>query len=67
MATVDVLIAGHVEETDAGQSVHPSVSLVRDEDLVVVVDPGILSEPALSSSRCQRRCRSAKRWSSYEA
>jgi len=47
MATVDVLIAGHVEETDAGQSVHPSVSLVRDQDLVVVVDPGILSDPAL--------------------
>ena len=47
MATVDVLIAGHVEETDAGQSVHPTVSLVRDGDLVVVVDPGILSDPAL--------------------
>jgi glyoxylase-like metal-dependent hydrolase (beta-lactamase superfamily II) len=51
MATVDVLIAGHVEETDAGQSVHPTVSLVRDhdgdQDLVIVVDPGILSDPAL--------------------
>jgi glyoxylase-like metal-dependent hydrolase (beta-lactamase superfamily II) len=47
MATVDVLIAGHVQQTDAGQSVHPSVSLVRDGDLVVVVDPGILSDPAL--------------------
>jgi glyoxylase-like metal-dependent hydrolase (beta-lactamase superfamily II) len=47
MATVDVLIAGHVEETEAGQSVHPSVSLVRDEDLVIVVEPGILSDPAL--------------------
>src|SRR3954447_6585364 len=47
MATVDVLIAGHVEQTDAGQSVHPTVSLVRDSDLVVVVDPGILSDPAL--------------------
>jgi glyoxylase-like metal-dependent hydrolase (beta-lactamase superfamily II) len=47
MATVDVLIAGHVEETEAGQSVHPSVSLVRDEDLVIVVDPGILSDPGL--------------------
>jgi glyoxylase-like metal-dependent hydrolase (beta-lactamase superfamily II) len=47
MATVDVLVAGHVTETDAGQSVHPTVSLVRDGDLVVVVDPGILSGPAL--------------------
>jgi glyoxylase-like metal-dependent hydrolase (beta-lactamase superfamily II) len=47
MATVDVLIAGHVEETDAGQSVHPTVSLVLDGDLVVVVDPGILSDTAL--------------------
>jgi glyoxylase-like metal-dependent hydrolase (beta-lactamase superfamily II) len=47
LATVDVLIAGHVEETDAGQSVHPSVSLVRDRDLVIVVDPGILSDQAL--------------------
>jgi glyoxylase-like metal-dependent hydrolase (beta-lactamase superfamily II) len=51
MATVDVLIAGHVAETEAGQSVHPSVSLVRDQDegreLVIVVDPGILSDPAL--------------------
>ena len=47
MATVDVLIAGHVEETDAGDSVHPTVSLVRDADLVIVVDPGILSSPAL--------------------
>jgi glyoxylase-like metal-dependent hydrolase (beta-lactamase superfamily II) len=47
MATVDVLIAGHVEETDAGQSVHPTVSLVRDSGLVVVVDPGILADPAL--------------------
>jgi glyoxylase-like metal-dependent hydrolase (beta-lactamase superfamily II) len=47
MATVDVLIAGHVEDTDAGKSVHPSVSLVRDQDLVIVVDPGILSGQAL--------------------
>src|SRR3954471_17730701 len=47
MATVDVLIAGHVEETDAGESVHPTVSLVRDGEVVVVVDPGILSDPAL--------------------
>jgi glyoxylase-like metal-dependent hydrolase (beta-lactamase superfamily II) len=47
MATVDVLITGHVEETDAGESVHPTVSLVRDGDLVIVVDPGILSDPAM--------------------
>ena len=48
MATVDVLVTGHVEQTDAGDSsVHPTVSLVRDGDLVVVVDPGILSDPAL--------------------
>jgi glyoxylase-like metal-dependent hydrolase (beta-lactamase superfamily II) len=47
MATVDVLIAGHVEDTPAGKSVHPTVSLVRDGELVVVVDPGILSDPAL--------------------
>jgi glyoxylase-like metal-dependent hydrolase (beta-lactamase superfamily II) len=47
MATVDVLIPGHVRSTDAGDSVHPSVSLVRDGDLVIVVDPGILSDPAL--------------------
>ena len=47
MATVEVLIAGHVEDTPAGQSVHPTVSLVRDEDLVIVVDPGMLSDPAL--------------------
>ena len=46
-ATVDVLVTGHVEETGAGSSVHPTVSLVRDGDLVVVVDPGILSDPAL--------------------
>jgi len=47
MATVDVLIAGHVKDTPAGKSVHPSVSLVRDGDLVIVVDPGILDDPAL--------------------
>jgi glyoxylase-like metal-dependent hydrolase (beta-lactamase superfamily II) len=47
MAMVDVLIAGHVEETAAGQSVHPTVSLVRDQDVVVVVDPGMLSDQAL--------------------
>jgi glyoxylase-like metal-dependent hydrolase (beta-lactamase superfamily II) len=47
MATVDVLIAGHVKDTPAGKSVHPSVSLVRDGDLVIVVDPGILDTPAL--------------------
>ena len=48
MATVDVLVTGHVEQTDDGDSsVHPTVSLVRDGDLVVVVDPGILSDPAL--------------------
>jgi glyoxylase-like metal-dependent hydrolase (beta-lactamase superfamily II) len=47
MATVDVLVAGHVAKTEAGQSVHPTVSLVRDSDLVVVVDPGILSDPSL--------------------
>ena len=29
MATVDVLIAGHVEKTDAGRLVHPSLGLVR--------------------------------------
>jgi len=48
MATVDVLVTGHVEQTDSGDSsVHPTVSLVRDGDLVIVVDPGILSDPAL--------------------
>ncbi len=47
MATVDVLIAGHVEDTPAGKSVHPTVSLVRDGDLVIVADPGILSDPGL--------------------
>src|SRR4051794_38317759 len=47
MATVDVLIAGHVEETGAGSSVHPTVSLVRDGEAVIVVDPGILSDPRL--------------------
>ena len=48
MATVDVLIAGHVEATESGDSsVHPTVSLVRDGDLVIVVDPGILSDPGL--------------------
>jgi glyoxylase-like metal-dependent hydrolase (beta-lactamase superfamily II) len=47
MATVDVLIPGHVKDTPAGKSVHPSVSLVRDGDLVIVVDPGILDDPAL--------------------
>jgi glyoxylase-like metal-dependent hydrolase (beta-lactamase superfamily II) len=48
MATVDVLVTGHVEQTDTGgSSVHPTVSLVRDGDLVVVVDPGILADPAL--------------------
>ena len=31
MATVDVLVTGYVEQTDAGDSsVHPTVSLVRD-------------------------------------
>lgn len=47
MATVDILITGFAEETDAGDSVHPTVSLVRDDDLVIVVDPGILSETSL--------------------
>ena len=47
MATVDVLVTGHVEHTDAGESVHPTISLVRDGDLVIVVDPGILSDPSL--------------------
>jgi glyoxylase-like metal-dependent hydrolase (beta-lactamase superfamily II) len=48
MATVDVLIAGHVETTEAGDSsVHPTVSLVLDGDLRIVVDPGILSDPGL--------------------
>jgi glyoxylase-like metal-dependent hydrolase (beta-lactamase superfamily II) len=48
MATVDVLVTGYVETTDSGDSsVHPTVSLVRDGDLVVVVDPGILADPAL--------------------
>jgi glyoxylase-like metal-dependent hydrolase (beta-lactamase superfamily II) len=47
MATVDVLVTGHVEETDAGSSVHPTISLVRDGRLVIVVDPGILSDPSL--------------------
>lgn len=55
MATVDVLIAGHVEETQAGESVHPTVSLVRDGDLVVVVDPGILSDPALLTGALAER------------
>jgi glyoxylase-like metal-dependent hydrolase (beta-lactamase superfamily II) len=47
MATVDVLITGFAEETDSGDSVHPTVSLVRDGDLVIVVDPGILSDTTL--------------------
>ena len=48
MATVDVLVTGHVEQTESGDSsVHPTVSLVRDGDVVVVVDPGILSDPVL--------------------
>jgi glyoxylase-like metal-dependent hydrolase (beta-lactamase superfamily II) len=55
MATVDVLIAGYVEETDAGESVHPTVSLVRDGDLVIVVDPGILSDQALLTDALDAR------------
>ena len=47
MATVDVLIPGHVKDTPAGKSVHPTVSLVRDDDLVIVADPGILDDPGL--------------------
>jgi len=48
MASVDVLVTGFVEQTDTGDSsVHPTVSLVRDGDLVIVVDPGILSDPGL--------------------
>lgn len=47
MATVDVLVTGHVEHTDAGDSVHPTISLVRDGDLVLVADPGILADPSL--------------------
>ena len=48
MASVDVLVTGHVEQTESGDSsVHPTVSLVRDGDVVVVVDPGILSDPVL--------------------
>jgi glyoxylase-like metal-dependent hydrolase (beta-lactamase superfamily II) len=54
-AQVDVLITGHVETTEAGDSsVHPTVSLVRDGDLVVVVDPGILSDPALLTDALAR-------------
>jgi glyoxylase-like metal-dependent hydrolase (beta-lactamase superfamily II) len=45
--TVDVLVTGFVEQTDAGSSVHPTVSLVRGGDRVIVVDPGILSDPSL--------------------
>jgi glyoxylase-like metal-dependent hydrolase (beta-lactamase superfamily II) len=47
MATVDVLVTGHVEHTDAGDSVHPTISLVRDGGLVLVADPGILDDPSL--------------------
>lgn len=54
-AQVDVLITGHVETTEAGDSsVHPTVSLVRDGDLVVVVDPGILSDPVLLTDALAR-------------
>jgi glyoxylase-like metal-dependent hydrolase (beta-lactamase superfamily II) len=55
-ATVDVLVTGHVTQTDTGDSdVHPTVSLVRDGDLVIVVDPGILSDPALLTDALAER------------
>jgi glyoxylase-like metal-dependent hydrolase (beta-lactamase superfamily II) len=43
MATVDVLVPGHVDEETRGDIVHPTISLVLADGVVMVVDPGILS------------------------
>ncbi|MEU8079272.1 MBL fold metallo-hydrolase [Catellatospora citrea] len=42
MAKVEVLIEGYVRETEGGESVQPTISLVRSKKMVMVVDPGIL-------------------------
>ena len=46
MAYVRILVDGYVRETEDELRVGSTVSLVRDGDAVVVIDPGLVSAPA---------------------
>jgi glyoxylase-like metal-dependent hydrolase (beta-lactamase superfamily II) len=43
VAKLDILITGYVNEDDEGEHVQPTISLVRSDDVTLVVDPGILA------------------------
>ena len=53
MATVDVIQSGYVRES--GTRVGSSISLVRDGDALIVVDPGLVASPFTRSSTRSRR------------
>ncbi len=45
MATVTVLIEGYVKESDEGERVQATVTLVQDEGHNIIVDPGMTHDP----------------------
>jgi len=46
MADVRILVEGYVREADGEVRVGSTVSLVRDGDAVVIIDPGLVSAPS---------------------
>ena len=46
MADVRILVEGYVRESEDELRVGSTVSLVRDADAVIVIDPGLVSSPA---------------------
>ncbi|KKU11983.1 MAG: Metallo-beta-lactamase [Parcubacteria group bacterium GW2011_GWC2_45_7] len=47
MAEVKILLAGYLEEDNAEGGLRPNITMVRDENLVMIVDPGLLKDQQL--------------------
>lgn len=45
MATVDILVEGYVKKVAHGEQASSTVTLIRDKEMTILVDPGISREP----------------------
>lgn len=55
MAEVKVLIKGHLEDKTREQGYRPTISLIKDGDITMIVDPGVLSDKNILVERLAKQ------------
>jgi glyoxylase-like metal-dependent hydrolase (beta-lactamase superfamily II) len=55
MAEVEILIKGHLADEAADHSYCPTISLVKDGGIIMVVDPGVLPNQKLLAEKLKER------------